>query len=98
MSAMSWNRSEPGLPRQATPPQARMLMRVLPQMRDQEPTEEEWEILAQIREGRARAVEAAEGAAQHEEERGRMRLDQLVELLRGLDMEEPPARERSRRD
>eukprot|EP00961_Rhodomonas_salina_P077228 1035650-Rhodomonas_salina.1 len=60
-------------------------------MRDQEPTEEEWEILAQIREQRARAAEAAAGAALHEG--GRMRPDQLAELLRGLDMEEPPDRE-----
>eukprot|EP00961_Rhodomonas_salina_P192180 2593286-Rhodomonas_salina.1 len=32
------------------------------------------------------------------EERGRMRLDQLTELLRGLDMEEPHDQERTRRD
>eukprot|EP00961_Rhodomonas_salina_P227527 3076202-Rhodomonas_salina.1 len=62
-------------------------------MRDQEPTEEEWAILAQIREQRARAAEAAAGAARHEEERGMMRPDQLAELLRGLDMEEPLDRE-----
>eukprot|EP00961_Rhodomonas_salina_P154797 2085129-Rhodomonas_salina.1 len=73
-------------------------MRALPLMRDQEPTEEEWAILAQIREQRARMAGAAVGAAWHEEERGRMRPDQLVELLRGLDMEEPPDRDRSRRD
>eukprot|EP00961_Rhodomonas_salina_P238295 3220900-Rhodomonas_salina.1 len=63
MSAMSWNWSKPGLLRQVTPPPARTLMRVLPPMRDQEPTEEEWEMLAQIRERRARAAEAAAGAA-----------------------------------
>eukprot|EP00961_Rhodomonas_salina_P118292 1591984-Rhodomonas_salina.1 len=98
MSAMSWNGSKPGSPRQATPPQARTPMRALPPMRDQEPTEEEWAILAQIREQRARMAGAAEGAALHEEERGRMRPDQLAELLRGLNMEEPPDRDRSRRD
>eukprot|EP00961_Rhodomonas_salina_P194747 2629566-Rhodomonas_salina.1 len=63
-------------------------MRALQPMRDQEPTEEEWEILAQMLERRARAAESAAGAAQH-----RMRPDQLAELLRGLDMEEPPDRE-----
>eukprot|EP00961_Rhodomonas_salina_P165743 2233472-Rhodomonas_salina.1 len=73
-------------------------MRALQPVRDQEPTEKEWVILAQILEWRARAAEEAAGAAQHEEERGRMRLDQLAKLLRGLDMEEPPDRERSRRD
>eukprot|EP00961_Rhodomonas_salina_P070420 945408-Rhodomonas_salina.1 len=73
-------------------------MRALPLMRDQEPTEEEWAILAQLREQRARAAEAAEGAARREEERGRMRPDQLAELLRGLNMDEPPDRDRSRRD
>eukprot|EP00961_Rhodomonas_salina_P043150 580201-Rhodomonas_salina.1 len=49
MSATSGNGSEPGSPRQATPPQARTPMRALPRVRDQEPTEEEWAILAQIR-------------------------------------------------
>eukprot|EP00961_Rhodomonas_salina_P284176 3841081-Rhodomonas_salina.1 len=75
-------------------------MRALQPARDQEPTEEEWVILAQIREQRARAAaaEAAAGAARHEEERGRVRPHQLAELLRGLDMEEPHDRERSRRD
>eukprot|EP00961_Rhodomonas_salina_P187573 2531642-Rhodomonas_salina.1 len=68
-------------------------MRALPPARDQEPTKEEWASLAQIREQRARMAEAAAGAAQYEEERGRMRPDQLVELLRGLNMEEPHDRE-----
>eukprot|EP00961_Rhodomonas_salina_P265657 3590767-Rhodomonas_salina.1 len=95
MSAMSGNGSEPGSPRAATPPPARTPMRALPPMRDQEPTEEEWAILAQLREQRARA---AEEAARREEERGRMRPDQLAELLRSLDMEEPHDRNRSRRD
>eukprot|EP00961_Rhodomonas_salina_P261162 3529504-Rhodomonas_salina.1 len=73
-------------------------MRALPPARDQEPTEEELVILAQIREQRARAAEAAAGAARRKEEKGMMRQDQLAELLRSLDMEEPHDRERSRRD
>eukprot|EP00961_Rhodomonas_salina_P186160 2513351-Rhodomonas_salina.1 len=56
MSAMSGNESQPGQQRQVTPPQARTPMRVLPPVREQEPTEEEWVILAQIREQRARAA------------------------------------------
>eukprot|EP00961_Rhodomonas_salina_P279826 3780089-Rhodomonas_salina.8 len=65
-----------------------------------EPTEEEWVIvLAQIRELEQRAREAAAaGAAVPEEEQGRMRPDQLAELLGGLEMEEPPERDRSRLD
>eukprot|EP00961_Rhodomonas_salina_P086315 1160059-Rhodomonas_salina.1 len=65
MSATSWNRSdsEPGSQRQATPPLARTLMRALLPARDQDSMEEEWAILAQIREKRARAAEAAAGAA-----------------------------------
>eukprot|EP00961_Rhodomonas_salina_P156425 2106333-Rhodomonas_salina.1 len=94
---MSGNGSEPGLQRQETTPPARTPMRALPPARDREPTEEEWAILDQIREQRTRVAEAAEGAARREE-RGRMRPDQLVELLRGLDMEEPHDRERTRRD
>eukprot|EP00961_Rhodomonas_salina_P020346 273225-Rhodomonas_salina.1 len=41
-------------------------MRALPPAREQEPTEEEWAILALIREQRARAAGAAGGAARHE--------------------------------
>eukprot|EP00961_Rhodomonas_salina_P033223 447272-Rhodomonas_salina.1 len=95
---MSGNGSKPGSLRQETPPPARTPMRALPPARDQEPTEEEWAILARIREQRARAAEAAAGAALREEDRGRMRPDQLAELLRGLNMEEPHDRERSKRD
>eukprot|EP00961_Rhodomonas_salina_P179829 2426934-Rhodomonas_salina.1 len=72
-------------------------MRALPPARDQELTEEEWRILARIREQRARVAEAAEGAARHEEG-GTMRPDQLAELLRGIDLVEPYNRERTRRD
>eukprot|EP00961_Rhodomonas_salina_P110132 1482366-Rhodomonas_salina.1 len=72
------NESESGSPRQVTPLQARTPLRALPPTRDQELTEEEWEILAWIRERRARAAEAAEGATRREEG-GRMRPDQLAE-------------------